>query len=335
MRLLDPIELRRILADDPAVRAHGVDNVRAWGTVALYVRETMQEGGWHLGPEPDRTEASVEAYAAWLAEPAAPRRANVIADLDPEDGDRLAALAVTYYTRRHPAADARRLAVAANLLAEWGAGLWGGWPAADDLQEWAQAMVFGVLGASAQLDADQPTGLYLVPESLTRGAPPTGMTPEATARLVVALLDQLLFGPRAPALPEEATTLRLLRTGQGPLTFRGRRLAAVTGPIHGQRVLDRWYDLVLYRSTEEGGILEIIYRTRRPGEIDHHTALRLATLESDLIVAELRGYDPLAPVLGFPPGEAFQAKQERLERTLRQIYDARITALLGLIVEEA
>ena len=323
MRLLDPTALRTILVADPAL-----------------VRQTMRAGGWWLGPERDATaaddderQATVEVFAAWLATP--PDRPGAD-DIDPLEGDRLAALAVTYYADRHPDADPRRVAVAANLIAEWGAGLWGGWPAADDLQEWVQAIVLGVLGGAAELDAaEQPTGRYVVPASLVRGTPPPGLTHEATARLVVALLDQLLFGPRPPVLPDEPTVWRLIRTGQGPLVFRGQRLGAVTGPVHGHRVLERWYDLALYQTTDEGAVLQIVYRTRRPGEVDHHTAIRLASLDPDLVLAELRNYQPLAPVLGYPPGEVFRAKQERLERTLQQVYDARVSALLGMVLTES
>ena len=39
-------------------------------------------------------------------------------------------------------------------------------------------------------------------------------------------------------------------------------------------------------------------------------------------------------MLGYPPGEVFRAKQERLERTLQQVYDARVSALLGTVLTE-
>jgi hypothetical protein len=90
----------------------------------------------------------------------------------------------------------------------------------------------------------------------------------------------------------------LLSTGHAPVTFRGRQVAAVGGPVHGRRVLGRWYDLALYAAEDQTAILEIVYRTKHAQELDHHTVVRLAALDRDLVTAECLDYDPLGPALG-------------------------------------
>ena len=96
--------------------------------------------------------------------------------------------------------------------------------------------------------------------------------------------------------------MRLPRTGHTSVSFRGRRIATVDGPVHGRRVLGRWYDLALYSVDDQTALLEIVYRTRHAEELDHHTVIRLAALDRDLVTAECLDYDPLGHALGhWPP----------------------------------
>jgi hypothetical protein len=77
-----------------------------------------------------------------------------------------------------------------------------------------------------------------------------------------------------------------------------------------------------------------VYRTRHPDELDHHTVVRLAALDRDLVTAECLDYDPLDPALGSLAPEAQPATRSRLGNRLRQIYGARVSALLGLAFGE-
>ncbi len=272
--LLDPAAVRTVLGAEPA-----------------QVQEIIRTGHWGFGFRTRVTELSSEAFAAWLTAPPAH-----CPDPALHEGDRIAALALAHYQRRHQDADPRRLAVAATLLAEWSSGAWVGWPVARDLRDWAAVIVLRMVKEAAALEA-QPTAVVAGGRDTGgRDVPLIGLT--AQARFAVALLEELLFRPRAPALPQEMRPMRLPRTGHASVSFRGRRIATVDGPVHGRRVLGRWYDLALYSADDQTALLEIVYRTRHAEELDHHTVIRLASLDRDLVTAECLDYDLLSAVVG-------------------------------------
>jgi hypothetical protein len=308
--LLDAAAVRTVLGAEPA-----------------QVQEIIRDGHWGFGFRTEVTELSSEAFAAWLTAPPAQ-----CPDPALHEGDRIAALALSYYQRRHQDADPRRLAVAATLLADWSSGAWVGWPVAEDLRAWAAAIVLRIVKEAAVLDTQPPAAVGGPSDPRGKEVPRIGMT--AQARFAVALLEELLFRPRAPALPQEIRPMRLLRTGHASVSFRGRRIATVDGPVHGRRVLGRWYDLALYSADDETAFLEIVYRTRHAEELDHHTVIRLAALDRDLVTAECLDYDPLGPALGSLAPEAQPGTRYSPRNRLQRIYEARVSALLGLAFGE-
>jgi hypothetical protein len=111
-------------------------------------------------------------------------------------------------------------------------------------------------------------------------------------------------------------TLTLPRTGDVPLQFEGEHLAGVstqTGP--GGQDRNRWFEIDLYRTEAGTYVLAISYMTLWQGE--HITSRTILCESTEEVRNELRLYNPLQDVNGYPPGDAYQQKQERLERMLR------------------
>jgi hypothetical protein len=90
----------------------------------------------------------------------------------------------------------------------------------------------------------------------------------------------------------------------------------------------------LYATEDQTAILEIVYRTRHADEVDHHTIVRLAALDRDLVRAECMDYDPLGPAFGFLTRETEPATRYSLRARLQRIYKARVSALLALAFGE-
>ena len=125
-----------------------------------------------------------------------------------------------------------------------------------------------------------------------------------------------------------ATTVRsayvVRRAGDAPLAFAGELVAEASGARGNAQ---RWHRIAVYRTDSGRWVLQIAWRTRWQGELD----VIDAWIEDSpsAIVARLRAYDPLAHLIGYPPGAQFAAKRARLERELRQAWGALVSALLA------
>jgi len=116
--------------------------------------------------------------------------------------------------------------------------------------------------------------------------------------------------------------MKVFRTGNAPLEFDGERIAHATS---GNRDAARWHDLALYRTAGGKLVLEVVYRTRWQGEIEHfHGVVTDEASAAD----ELQMFDPMRAVMGFPPGGQYEQKQARLEQTLRAGYESAVSELL-------
>lgn len=111
------------------------------------------------------------------------------------------------------------------------------------------------------------------------------------------------------------TSYTLARTGDAPLTFEGEHLAGISIERISGRNRNRWHEIDLYRTRAGRYVLTIAYRTLWQGEHDTRRAIPCDTPGG--VREELRAFDPLADVGGYPPGDAYRDKQERLERTIR------------------
>ncbi len=120
--------------------------------------------------------------------------------------------------------------------------------------------------------------------------------------------------------------ITLLRSGQAPLQFLGEKIAATDSRQHQGPCQNRWHEVAIYRVHDGRLVLAIDYRTQWQGEMDRDQAI-ICSDESELR-SRLAEYDPLADVIGFPPGRQFDEKRAYTEKHLRQCWDAAVSELL-------
>lgn len=123
------------------------------------------------------------------------------------------------------------------------------------------------------------------------------------------------------------TQVTLPRTGDTPLTFSGELVADSDGQYAAGQNKNRWHELAVYRTTGGKYVVAIKYRTIWQGELDHD----FAAVASDPKEAAtlLREYDPTTYVVGYPIGEAYAEKQDRLMRDLTMRYQSQVSEVLS------
>lgn len=186
MHFLNPAVLRGILEEDLTRRESPAPGEFKAATVDPDdVRGTLTAGNWPHGPnEP-------EAFAAWLADREV---AEVPGALLTEEGERIMALALHYYTTRHPGADTLSLASCCGQLVGYATG----WPIAyghtDSTSRalWADIVVCRLIGG---IDTPSGPGTHIVPDFAIAGGPVPGVDPAELARMVVNLMGALYFLP--------------------------------------------------------------------------------------------------------------------------------------------
>ena len=119
--------------------------------------------------------------------------------------------------------------------------------------------------------------------------------------------------------------IRVLRTGDAPLEFDGEILADVGGKLFRGKERNRWHEFTLYRAGDKL-VLSIRYRTQWEGEAEWAEVHICAS--NDEVLAVLRGFDPAEKLQGYPPHEAFAAKQARLIEDLRATCENLISDLM-------
>lgn len=115
------------------------------------------------------------------------------------------------------------------------------------------------------------------------------------------------------------------RTGDTPLIFSGKTVCGISGDYVNGKQLNRWFDLQLYSTTDGLYVASVIYQTRWQGETDRSDAHCGSASE---VAAWLTEYDPQNCVEGYPTGEAYRERQERLMRTICDHYEHRVGELL-------
>lgn len=90
------------------------------------------------------------------------------------------------------------------------------------------------------------------------------------------------------------------------------------------------YTIRVYRHDDGRYVVQVLYGTLWEGEYD------VDWVSVGLCVADsLAGYDPLRPIIGYPLGERFQAKQERLKASMRTTWESLVSDVLGAIPDAA
>ncbi len=80
---------------------------------------------------------------------------------------------------------------------------------------------------------------------------------------------------------------------------------------------NRYHKLNIYEAVDDDGtyyVLHIFYKTQWQGEPEISEAWECETKEE--VAAQLQDYDPLAHLVGFPTGERYDERQERLKQRL-------------------
>lgn len=122
------------------------------------------------------------------------------------------------------------------------------------------------------------------------------------------------------------------RTGDIPLEFTGRIVsrASTKEPVGEGRF--RWHELTLFDLGEERYAVHVWYRSdflRKNGvhEAPYHWGQVVDGIEA--LRDWLHGLNESRPVVGYPPGDHFAAKQKRLLLGLRLRYEQAISNLLS------
>lgn len=135
-------------------------------------------------------------------------------------------------------------------------------------------------------------------------------------------------------MTDELQSYRLDRTGKPPLAFEGEFIAGA----YGEEMLDekrrnpRWHDLELYRTRSGRYVLSVRYASTWKEEVGFDEVVVVDSPED--VKGELARWDPLAPVAGYPPGEQFAAKQERLLADVRARFDRTVSELFSQLGPE-
>jgi hypothetical protein len=123
------------------------------------------------------------------------------------------------------------------------------------------------------------------------------------------------------------TSYTLERPGDRPLTFTGEMLAESEGRVRRGKENTRWHDVRVYRTAGGTFVVEIAYTTEWKGEEGHRLVRTAGTAEA--VHEILSTYEPLAHVVGYPPGETYAEKQRRLELAIVSQYRAQVGELLA------
>jgi hypothetical protein len=97
----------------------------------------------------------------------------------------------------------------------------------------------------------------------------------------------------------------------------------------------RWYCLAIYQTKGGKWVGCVTYKVAGPvqehGERDDQ---RAEICESPAALAKwFKSYDPLIPVHGWPPGDRFRERQERLLKHMKALYERQVSALFEQLPE--
>ncbi len=125
-------------------------------------------------------------------------------------------------------------------------------------------------------------------------------------------------------------THTITRTGNAPLKFHGELVARSAPTAESEKKekgAKRWHELSLFRTSTGKHVLAISYRVEWKGEYDYYYAEVFSDIPS--LIGAIQSYDPVAHVIGYPPGQQYAEKQARLLTELRQRFATQVSELLA------
>lgn len=127
----------------------------------------------------------------------------------------------------------------------------------------------------------------------------------------------------------------LPRTGQRPIKFTGELIANSTREPVKAKDKDklRYYELSIYKTESEKYIAVVVYHTEWEDEEPRQDVMVCETAHE--VADVLEDYDSSLNVVGFPPGQQFAARQERLLDSLRSQYEQQVSEVLAKLPDSA
>jgi hypothetical protein len=115
-------------------------------------------------------------------------------------------------------------------------------------------------------------------------------------------------------------------TGEVPFEFEGQIVFEGSTEIHKSAERNRFHEVGVYK-TKTDWVLHIDYKTRWAGEHDFSEVWRRNSLAQ--IIRDICEYNPLGYVAGYPAGQHFAEKQQRLEIQIQRDWEALKTYTLS------
>lgn len=126
----------------------------------------------------------------------------------------------------------------------------------------------------------------------------------------------------------------LPRTGDIPLKINAAKLDSASTLDLLTDKNRRWHLLTIYHAvTDDKFVAYVQWRSDWSGELPVDTCLIVDSLIE--LAEQLKAYDPVQHLIGYPDGAQFKRKQERLEQTIAAQWNAMLSGVfykLGLSV---
>lgn len=192
----------------------------------------------------------------------------------------------------------------------------------NDYESLRAAVLDGARKQLALAESALTQGDKKVASDLARGVLGVAMAGELAHRAARDILARCQEG--------EMEEFTLERSGQVPITFRGRQIACRDGERnrHAQE-MSRYHDLAIYQTTRGRYLVQIQWRTRYQGEEGHDYVAVCDSLSE--VAEELAGWNPLARLRGYPEGPHYVNKQARLEADVTARWAAQVSEVLAEI----
>ena len=141
---------------------------------------------------------------------------------------------------------------------------------------------------------------------------------------------------------EQNETIKLSRTGERPIQFEGRQIAAATDGLQPFKKAKtdsrRWHELRLFEHQDGRYVVAIGFRTGMETESPRDMAI-VCQEQADVVyflsgVGDPRDNtdehpcDPLECLEGFPDDPRFDQKQRNLEQRVTEDFEQRVTQIL-------
>lgn len=122
------------------------------------------------------------------------------------------------------------------------------------------------------------------------------------------------------------------RTGDRPLAFDGEVLVSERFDQDKEEPKGRDYQIQIARTVGGQYVAQVSYSTTWKQESNFTYAFQGDDPEEIVII--LQGFDPMKPVVGFPPGKPFEERQRRLEQILKIRWDELLSKVFAVFGPE-